>query len=164
MGDRVTTRRALYALVLFALWLLLSESLHPLHVATGLAAALVIVALNTRAPAAGAYRVRGWRAVLYVPWLLSRILLSGLHLSYLILHPRMPIEPKLFRHPTALGHEAGIVLLSNSITLTPGTITVEAGDDSVVVHAMDGKSAEDVLSDRLERQVAGVFAQREGRR
>ncbi len=164
MGDRITKRRALYALVLFALWLLLSESLHPLHVATGLAAALVIVALNTRAPATSPYRVRAWRAALYVPWLLSRILLSGLHLAYLILHPRMPIKPRLFSHPTALGHEAGIVLLSNSITLTPGTITVEASDGSVLVHAMDGESAEDVLSDRLERQVAGVFAPREARR
>lgn len=164
MGGRFTKRRALYALVLFALWLLLSESLNPLHVVTGLAAALVIVTLNTRAPASSPYRVRGWRAALYVPWLLSRILLSGLHLSYLILHPRMPIQPRLFRHPTALGHEAGIVLLSNSITLTPGTITVEADDDSVLVHAMDGTSAEDVVSDRLERQVAEVFAPREGRR
>lgn len=164
MGVRFTTRRALYALVLFALWMLLSESLHPLHVATGLAAALVIVALNTRAPASSPYRVRAWRAALYVPWLLSRILLSGLHLSYLILHPRMPIKPKLFRHATALGHEAGVVLLSNSITLTPGTITVEADDDGVLVHAMDGKSAEDVLSDRLERRIAAVFGPREGSR
>ena len=164
MGGRFTKRRALFALLLFALWMLLSESLNPLHVATGLAAAVVIAALNSRAPAPRPYRVRAWQAAIYVPWLLSRILLSGLHLAYLILHPRMPIAPKLFRHPTALGHEAGVVLLSNSITLTPGTITVEAGDDSVVVHAMDGKSAEDVLSERLERRVAAVFRPREGRR
>lgn len=164
MGIRFTSRRALYALVLFALWMLLSESVNPLHVVTGLVAALVIVALNTRAPGSSPYRVRGWQAAIYLPWLLIRILLSGLHLSYLILHPRMPIKPKLFRHPTALGHESGIVLLSNSITLTPGTITVEAGDDSVVVHAMDGASAEDVVSDRLERRIAAVFEPREGRR
>lgn len=164
MGGRFTTRRALYALVLFGLWMLLSESLHPLHVATGLAAALVIVTLNTRAPASSPYRVQWLRAALYVPWLLSRILLSGLHLSYLILHPRMPIQPKLFRHATALGHEAGVVLLSNSITLTPGTITVEADDDSVLVHAMDGQSAEDVLGDRLQRRIAAVFEPREGGR
>lgn len=164
MGIRFTKRRALYTLVLFAMWMLLSESLNPPHVAAGLAAALVIVTLNTRASASSPYRVRGWRAAIYVPWLLSRILLSGLHLAYLILHPRLPIEPKLFRHATALGHEAGIVLLSNSITLTPGTITVEAGDDSVLVHAMDGKSAEDVLSERLERRVAAIFKPREGRR
>lgn len=164
MGIRFTSRRALYALVLFALWMLLSESVNPLHVVTGLVAALVIVALNTRAPGSSQYRVRGWQAAIYLPWLLIRILLSGLHLSYLILHPRMPIKPKLFRHPTALGHESGIVLLSNSITLTPGTITVEAGDDSVVVHAMDGASAEDVVSDRLERRIAAVFEPREGRR
>lgn len=164
MGSRFTRRRALYALVLFALWMLLSESVNPLHVATGLVAALVIVALNARPPGSSRYRVRAWKAALYLPWLFSRILLSGLHLSYLILHPRMPIQPKLFRHPTALGHESGIVLLSNSITLTPGTITVEAGDDGVVVHAMDGASAEDVLSDRLERRIAAVFEPREGRR
>lgn len=164
MGIRFTSRRALYALVLFALWMLLSESVNPLHVVTGLVAALVIVALNTRAPGSSQYRVRGWQAAIYLPWLLIRILLSGLHLSYLILHPRMPIKPKLFRHPTSLGHESGIVLLSNSITLTPGTITVEAGDDSVVVHAMDGASAEDVVSDRLERRIAAVFEPREGRR
>jgi multicomponent Na+:H+ antiporter subunit E len=56
--------------------------------------------------------------------------------------------------------EAGIVLLGNSITLTPGTITVEVDFQDLVVHAMDDKSADDITSLRLEQQIAGLFGEK----
>ena len=102
-------------------------------------------------------KVRWLRMLAYVPWLLSRILQSGIHLSYLILHPRLPIDPKLLHYHTNLKGEAGIVLFGNSITLTPGTITAEVNSNELVVHAMDDDSADDVTSLRMEQKVAGVF-------
>ena len=85
---------------------------------------------------------------------------SGFHLSVLILHPALPIDPKLMRYRTKLRQEAGIVLLGNSITLTPGTITVEVNSQDFVIHAMDDTSGHDVTSRRLEQQIAGLFGEK----
>jgi multicomponent Na+:H+ antiporter subunit E len=98
--------------------------------------------------------------VWYFIWLIGRILRSGFHLAYLILHPALPINPTLIRYRTGLQEDAGIVLLANSITLTPGTITVEVNSQELVIHALDDDSAQDVTSLRLERQVAGLFTEK----
>jgi multicomponent Na+:H+ antiporter subunit E len=51
------------------------------------------------------------------------------------------------------------VLLANSVTLTPGTITVEVNGNHLLVHAIDEVAAEDLTSGRIERKIAGVFQQ-----
>jgi len=145
---------------LFALWLFLSESYTVVHMAVGLLAAFGVAWLNSGGLSRPEYRVRWVKALAYAPWLFGRILASGVHLSCLILHPSLPIDPKIFRHSTRLTDETAVVILGNSITLTPGTVTVEASLDELVVHAMDEDSAVDVTSLRLENKVAGLFARR----
>jgi multicomponent Na+:H+ antiporter subunit E len=53
-----------------------------------------------------------------------------------------------------------VVLLGNSITLTPGTITVEVNGQVLLIHAMDEVSSEDVTSGRIESKIAEVFVER----
>ena len=146
---------------LFVLWLLLSESYNLLHMAIGLAAAFGVALLNTDRLTPAAFSIYWGRLFAYLPWLLWRIFLSGLHLSVLILHPRLPIDPRMIRHRTELANENAVVLLGNSITLTPGTLTVEANPDEVLVHAMDDYSAQDVTTFRLDRKIATLFKRRE---
>jgi multicomponent Na+:H+ antiporter subunit E len=102
------------------------------------------------------------RLAWYFPWLIGRILKSGLHLSVLILHPALPIDPRMIRHQTSLPEDSGIVLLGNSITLTPGTLTVEVDGQNLLVHAIDDKSAEDLTGLHFDRKIARVFGGREG--
>jgi multicomponent Na+:H+ antiporter subunit E len=144
-------------LVFFGIWLLLSQSYTGFHMALGLVVALGVALLNTERGRSRVENVRWLRMLAYVPWLLWRILQSGIHLSYLILHPRLPIDPKLIRYHTDLKEEVGIVLLGNSITLTPGTITVEVNSHELVVHAMDDDSADDLISLRMVQKIAGAF-------
>ncbi len=157
MSALYTKRLAYWTVVLFVLWLLLSESFNALHMAVGLGAAFLVALLRTDLRAERVYVIRWWRALLYIPWLFSRMLVSGVHVSYLILHPRLPIKPVLFRHRAALGSEEAVLLMGNSITLTPGTVTVEADAEELIVHALDEDSTGDVTSQRLERMVARVF-------
>ncbi|MEO1971267.1 MAG: Na+/H+ antiporter subunit E, partial [Pirellulaceae bacterium] len=56
--------------------------------------------------------------------------------------------------------DGSIVLLGNSITLTPGTITVEVESQDLVVHAIDDSSAADVISRRIEQKIDGLFTTR----
>jgi len=145
--------------VFFLIWLMLSESFDWLHMGMGVVAALAVAWLNTERNSARS-SIRVWRMALYFPWLVGRILHSGIHLSYLILHPALPIDPKMIRHQTNLKDEGSIVLLGNSITLTPGTITVEVESKELVVHAMDDSSAEDVTSRRIEQRIDGLLIAR----
>ncbi len=144
----------------FVIWLLLSESFDLFHVGLGLVAAFGVAWFNTdRTTARSA--IPQLRILWYFLWLLGRILQSGIHLSVLVLDPALPIDPKLIRYRTKLWGDSGIVLLGNSITLTPGTITAELNSQELVVHAMDDKSAHDVTSLRLEQQIAGLFGEKE---
>lgn len=146
-------------LVFFLIWLLLSQSFNLFHAGLGLLAAFGVAWLNTDRSVSRFVTLR-LRIVWYFLWLLGRIFQSGFHLSVLILHPALPIDPKLIRYRTKLRTEAGVVLLGNSITLTPGTITVEVDSQELVVHAMDDKSADDVTSQRIEQQMAELFGEK----
>ena len=162
IGSRYGRRLAYWTAVLFVLWLLLSESFNVLHMAVGLAAAFLVASLRSELRADRTHVIGWWSALLYAPWLFSRMLVSAIHISYLILHPRLPIKPVLFRHQAKLGSEEAVLLMGNSITLTPGTVTVEADKEELIVHALDEKSTEDVASQRLETKVARVFPPKGG--
>ena len=90
--------------------------------------------------------------------------MSGLHVSRLILHPKLPISPKLIRHKTKLKSDAELVVLGNSITLTPGTITVEIAPGELVVHAIDEASSTDITDGILDSRIERLFSTREGAR
>lgn len=150
-------------LVLFGIWLLFSGQPEPFYVGAGLGSALLVAWLRVGLPALPVSPFPWQRFLLYVPWLLSRIILANLHVAAVILNPRLPIAPKIFRYRTALRDPRAVVLLGNSITLTPGTITVGVSQDTVVVHALDADSAVAILNNTLERKIARVFTkQREG--
>ncbi len=149
----------LKTLVFFLIWLLISASFNQFHVGLGLFAAFGVAWFNTDRSTSHS-PVPRLRIVWYFPWLVGRILQSGFHLSVLILHPALPIDPKLIRYRTKLREEAGIVLLGNSITLTPGTITVEVNSQDLVVHAIDDKSAHDVTSLHMDQRIAGLFGEK----
>ena len=90
-----------------------------------------------------------WRILKRIPWcihyivvLLSEIVKANFAVMRLILSNRLEPEPVLFSFRTDIESEAAKVLLANSITLTPGTITVKQTGDRYVVHALDREIAE----------------------
>ena len=162
MRNQLTRRALFWAAVLFALWLLVSESAEPVHLLVGLLAALGVAVLNFGARPASGAPVRWVYALLYFPWLCGKIIASGLRVAYLVIHPRLPIRPVIFRHETSLDDGRAILLLGNSITLTPGTVTVEASRDGLIVHAIDGQKGAAASVKKLENRVAGVFSEQGG--
>ena len=152
--------RILGSLLLFGLWLLLSTTYNVAHVITGAIVAVVVMLLNPAGPPPE--RKMSWFAMLgYLPWIVGRILRSGFHVSGLILSPSLPISPRLIRHETELRSDGELVVFGNSITLTPGTITVEIEPGELVVHALDEFSSTDLLSGALEARVGRVFSSKD---
>lgn len=152
--------RMIGALLLFGFWLILSATYDVAHVVAGAFFAGVVMWLNPQTRTA-TRKVSWLSALSYLPWLLARIFKSALHVSRLILDPALPISPRFIRHQTALKSDGELVVLGNSITLTPGTITVEIEPGELVVHAIDEASSLDLSGGVLDAKVSGLFTTRE---
>ena len=101
--------------------------------------------------------VRVVRFSLYVPYLLYEIVKANLVISLVILRPSMPIDPQLTRVHMRVRSGLPLLALANSITLTPGTLTVRANDQRLVVHTLLTSAREDLFEGRLERAIRFVF-------
>ena len=138
-------------LLLFAFWVVLSGKIDAFHLSIGAASAVCIARgtqpLLLRTPAIvpdarHPLTAISWgRLLLYVPWLAWQVVLSGLEVAWVVLHPKMPISPCIIQFETPLPHELARLTLANSITLTPGTITLDVEGDTFVVHALTTNSA-----------------------
>lgn len=147
-------------ITLFFLWLVLSASYELIHVVMGIVIAAILVWINPKA--ASSSRKFSWlSAIGYIPWLFARVLKSGFHVSKLILDPALPIKPELLHHKTNLRSDGELVVLGNSITLTPGTITIEVAPGELIVHSIDAPSQGDLVSGILDNKIGRLFPMEE---
>jgi multicomponent Na+:H+ antiporter subunit E len=97
----------------------------------------------------------------YLPWLCWQIVLASLEVAYLVLHPRLPIQPQLIRFRAHLPHALARLSLATSITLTPGTVTLDTHGDEFLVHALTAAGAEALLSPEgdgtMQRRIAALY-------
>ncbi|MEM7246417.1 MAG: Na+/H+ antiporter subunit E [Acidobacteriota bacterium] len=134
-------------LVLLATWLVLSGHFYWWLVAAGIGSTALVVYLawRLRILGEGPFPLSLPRFSLgYCPWLAWQVARASLDVAYRVWHPKLPIQPRLVRLDHDLKTTAGLATWANSITLTPGTVTVEAGPDEVLVHALT-ESGEDEL-------------------
>jgi multicomponent Na+:H+ antiporter subunit E len=96
----------------------------------------------------------GWRIVGYWAWLSKEIVKSAWDVSRIIVDPRLPISPSLVGFRPGQKTTVGLVVHANSITLTPGTITIEARPGEFLVHALTRQGAEGVTSGDMDRRVS----------
>lgn len=99
------------------------------------------------------------RLARYIPWLVYRIFLANLHVMVLVFHPKMMdrINPQIIEFDSRLKGDYARMLLANSITLTPGTITVEVTAlGRFAVHCIDDPSGKS-LPGKMEEKIAAVF-------
>jgi multicomponent Na+:H+ antiporter subunit E len=100
------------------------------------------------------------RLITYIPWLLYQIYLANIYVAKLALHPRMHelIHPHIVKFRTSLKKDMSVFTFANSITLTPGTITVLVENDFFYVHSIDIGSAESLPGD-MEKRAGHIFGE-----
>ena len=152
-----TLRFVLTWIVLAAFWIGLSGYFDKIHLIWGFVAVTLVSVVTVRVPREGASvgtevgQVA--RLFTYVPWLLWQIVLANWDVSLRVLGVR-PVDPRVIRFRPELESDFGRVALANSITLTPGTVTIEVEDDGAfLVHAIAPSAAEALQSGGM---VAGV--------
>ena len=142
--------------LLAALWLALSGFLDTPHLVFGFCSVTLVSLLSHRHVAAGDVAA-GIRMLLglalYAPWLLWQIVVANVDVFLRIAGFR-DIEPHIIRFRPELKTDFGRVTLANSITLTPGTVTVAIEDGEFIVHALSREAADAVLEGSMARKVA----------
>ena len=156
--------RALTTLILlFAFWLMLSGMFAPFLVAAGFGCALAVLLMArhmNRISEDGQPIHLGWLAfATYHPWLIKEILFSAWDVTKRILDPRLPITPTLVEFTPAQTTDIGLVIHANSITLTPGTITVEAEHGRFLVHALTREAAAGLAGSAMDKRCAALEPQ-----
>ena len=147
-----------HLLALYLFWLVLSGYFTAFLLSAGAASALAVLLFCRRMDRFGQAESRapisGIALLAYFAWLLGEIAKSAWDVSLRILDPRLPISPALVRFCPSQRTEVGLVIHANSITLTPGTISVEVGRDEFLVHALSASAAAGLPDSEMDRRIS----------
>jgi Multisubunit Na+/H+ antiporter, MnhE subunit len=155
-------------LVCNVFYLLIAGSITPFNLLTGsvtaLAASIAFSNITfTTSPGFIQTGIRVLRMGVFVPYLLWEIAKANLAITYIILHPSLPIDPEMQQFRAGVRGALPVMTLANSITLTPGTLTVDV-DDGLYIHTLTESARADLSAGGLERAVRFVFYGRAGAR
>ena len=98
----------------------------------------------------------------YVFVFLWEMIKANLHMARIVLSPKLPIKPGIVKITTDLDSKAAKLMLGNSITLTPGTMTMEVDGNTLYIHWVqicdDLSQAGDIIKGSFEKWLGGVFS------
>ena len=150
----------------FAVWLALTSSMEIQEVGVGIAVCVVVALWLSRyyfrlgLPPFSAKRVLF--LFIYLVVLGAEIAKANLDVAYRVIHPKMPINPGIVVIKTGLKSDIAKMILANSITLTPGTFTLDVIGDNLLIHWIDVQAEEvedatEVIGERFERYLRVIF-------
>ncbi len=156
--------RVLIFCLLFGTWMVFSGIYDVFHLTLGVISAACVTWMSSdmlfehRDFSLGQRIRQGVGLIGYLVWLLYQIVLSNIDVLKVVLFPggMKDVEPSIVKFRTGLKSEFGKFLLANSITLTPGTVTVRIVGEDFYVHALNEKAAAG-LNGEMERRIARVF-------
>lgn len=150
---------------MMAFWLILSDMYDLFHISLGVISVSTVLWFNSKLRnynffdeserRAGQFKIL--RLFYYVPFLLWEIISSSFRIAYIIIHPKMPMKTAVIKFRTNLPNMNAKVLLGNSITLTPGTVTLQIDGDEFLIHSLTNEAAEAHIDHSLTVEVAKVY-------
>jgi multicomponent Na+:H+ antiporter subunit E len=148
------------ALALFGIWLLFSGLYTPLLLAFGVASSLLVAWIAQRmgllAPEPDAAWLRPLRCAAYMPWLAWQVAKANADVALRILSPSNRISPRVVRVPSTQRSDVARVLYANSITLTPGTISIDVSKEAITVHALSREGAQELAGGEMGERVTAL--------
>ena len=152
--------------ILFVVWLILTSSFHWQELLVG-----AVLSLMLAIPTNRVYRQLGmppptpkrlWFMFVFAIVLAIEIIKANLDVAWRIVHPKLPIKPGIVVIRTELRQDIAKMILANSITLTPGTFTLDIIDDELLIHwidvrADDVESATRMIGHKFEKYLGRIF-------
>jgi len=143
-----------YILQFIFLWIILSTQMDPFYLVSGLICSVISLKLlhmlhkDQRAEFSASPRF-----ILYIGWLFKEIFISAIKVTAIVWSPKLQIDAQMRYINTRLRTRAKKVLFASSITLTPGTISIDLNDDAILVHALDKNSLVDLDQGVMEERI-----------
>ena len=151
-------------IISMATWLVLSGQFDSFHISLGIISSFIVAYFSGNLlfgePVKKDFFRQVVRFALYIPWLLYQVFIANLNILKIVFHPKMMdrIDPKIIKFNSSLSGQIPLFVFGNSITLTPGTITIFVNVfGTYTVHAIDEKSAEG-LPGEMETRIARIFS------
>ena len=106
--------------------------------------------------------IRWLWGIIYIPVLVWECIKANFDVAYRVIHPGLPINPGIVRVKTNLKTAIAKAILANSITMTPGTLTVDIASDNLYIHwinvkSLDTDQATKRIVSRFEKLLTKVF-------
>lgn len=167
--DRIPNRFAKWLrtfLILFITWIILSEIFEAKFIAyavlsCGIIAAICVRTLHVKGVKSGRdyflFSHNILKFINYFFWLLWQIILAAWDVSKVTLFKREDIQPRTVWFKVEYDNPLAVAMLANSITLTPGTITVDVTDGIFAVHALTQNTADGVLDGSMQAKIAWLY-------
>ncbi|MBG91031.1 MAG: cation transporter [Actinobacteria bacterium] len=151
-------------LMLMIPWIVLSGFFDSFHLTLGIISSAMIAAwsgdilFKDLSKSAIQRLIQAGQFFQYVIWLLYEVVMANLHVTYLAFHPNVTqeIDPVMIRFKSNLKSEVAQFILANSITLTPGTVTVRITDSEFLVHSISRQAAEG-MPGIMEKKIKRIF-------
>ena len=156
--------------LLLGFWIVLSGEIDSFHLGIG-----STISLGLALASCHFYSITPWvghsnrhpffsfpwiRILLYLPWLCWQVLLSSLQLAKIILSPKMNLDPSLVRFKLTLPSNTARATLANSITLTPGTVTIDSVDNEFLIHCLNEEAASTIRNEKtndMKSHIRDIF-------
>jgi multicomponent Na+:H+ antiporter subunit E len=154
------------SLFLVVLWLMLSGHYTLLLLSFGLLSVLLVVFIALRMDVVDheghPLHLNPKELIIYWCWLMKEIFVSNIYVCRLILNPAMPISPTVIALRSSQSSDLARVIFANSITLTPGTVTIDVDGDITEVHAITEEAGRSLLQGSMDGKVTALESKSEG--
>ena len=159
-------KQFIYILIAFIFWLLFTFSFTWPNIIVGIVVAVLTVLILGKYFVEDVHKLlqprRYFWFVIYLLVFIWECLKANFDVAYRVLHPALPIKPGIVKVKTNLKTDVGRTTLANSITMTPGTITVDIIDDIIYVHwiyvsSTDPEIYTEKISGRFEKYIRRIF-------
>jgi multicomponent Na+:H+ antiporter subunit E len=153
-------------ILILGVWFILVWSFETPDVIAGvLIAAFLSLLLNSIFEKEATYLlhpVRLFWMIVYIPVFFYHMIVANFDVAYRVINPGLPIKPGIVKVKTKLKTDMGKMFLANSITLTPGTLTVDVEDDVLYIHWInvqtdDVKKATEIIVGKFEKYLVRIF-------
>ena len=153
------TRAITLFLFLFVTWILWSGYYSPLLLTLGVLSCVLSVYMTVRMQILDK---EGFpievllRFIAYLPWLLRELVKSGVEISICVLNPKARIAPRLVKVRPAQKTSVGLMIYANSITLTPGTVSIDVSKHAIEVHTLTDNAEKDLMNGAMNNKIQAI--------
>lgn len=149
-----------WAALLSLFWMLLSGYIQPLLLSFGAVSVVIVLIVLKRMDDVDKEPINissGLRMFRYLTWLVGQIIISSVEVTKLVWGPTNKLSPTLAKISAKNSPKKAHVLYANSITLTPGTLSVDLENDEITVHALHKSSIDELKKGEIEQKITNIW-------